>query len=509
MVSSESLHPTEGAEILSTSKSFLFSLLAGAVVGLIVVLVVVYLLVAVSLSLPVSSESIQVPIAHLYRYIWKRPSIEKPIRNNENRKIPFILIQASDKITPSRALYYSLEKYRQEISQAVQGLSHLLEKALALEENSKLPKPARLSTKIEERIKRISKCLEDDAIVLQGLLQWFNVVTALPDKPCQGSTEKKNDDETISSPAPANVNYSTESPPSTIFQMVDSKKKLKTLDESNAYDSAAQIVAHVVRDWTSAGALIRRDLYDWCRIQLDKHFANTYANAKLSSAPVLVPGAGMGRLAYDLYQHGYTVEANEISLVMATAANSILQRKASGAVHPFALDHMSNEVDSNRRYDSIHFPDTSIRTGTDAPQEGSLSFTIGDFVGEYFFSQVSTFGAVVTCFFIDTATNIYEYIELIEQLLKPGGVWVNVGPVQWLRNALLRPSVDELKDLISFHGFDIVHWKVDSTPVPYQQDDSSHGSTTNNDQPPFIRTTNFDAYRPLRFVAIRRNDNKE
>jgi hypothetical protein len=119
------------------------------------------------------------------------------------------------------------------------------------------------------------------------------------------------------------------------------------------------------------------------------------------------------------------------------------------------------------------------------------------------------FGAVVTCFFIDTATNIYEYIELIEQLLKPGGVWVNVGPVQWLRNALLRPSVDELKDLISFHGFDIVHWKVDSTPVPYQQDDSSHGSTTNNDQPPFIRTTNFDAYRPLRFVAIRRNDNKE
>jgi hypothetical protein len=30
--------------------------------------------------------------------------------------------------------------------------------------------------------------------------------------------------------------------------------------------------------------------------------------------------------------------------------------------------------------------------------------------------------AVVTCFFIDTAHNIVEYIEIIARILKPGGV---------------------------------------------------------------------------------------
>jgi hypothetical protein len=224
----------------------------------------------------------------------------------------------------------------------------------------------------------------------------------------------------------------------------------------------------------------------------------------MDDAPVLVPGAGMGRLAYDLYQHGYTVEANELSPVMAAAAHGILQRNSTGVLHPFALDIMSNEVDSSRRYDAIEFPDTRIDDdigSSGGKGGGTLSFTIGDFCGDYYFSQDNVFGAIVTCFFIDTATNIYSYIELMEQLLKRGGVWVNVGPVQWHRNALLHPSVDELKDLISAHGFDILHWKVDREPVPYRQyDDSGMKSCPSS----FVRTTNFDAYRPLRFVAIRK-----
>jgi hypothetical protein len=88
---------------------------------------------------------------------------------------------------------------------------------------------------------------------------------------------------------------------------------------------------------------------------------------------------------------------------------------------------------------------------------------------------------------------------LIKGLLKPDGLWINVGPVQWHRNALLRPSIDELRDLISAFGFEIVHWKVDATPLPYRQDDSDVP-----DGDSFVRYTNFDAYRPLRFVVIRK-----
>jgi carnosine N-methyltransferase len=36
---------------------------------------------------------------------------------------------------------------------------------------------------------------------------------------------------------------------------------------------------------------------------------------------------------------------------------------------------------------------------------------------------------VVTCFFIDTAHNIVEYLQTIYKMLKKGGVWVNLGPL--------------------------------------------------------------------------------
>lgn len=35
--------------------------------------------------------------------------------------------------------------------------------------------------------------------------------------------------------------------------------------------------------------------------------------------------------------------------------------------------------------------------------------------------------AIVTCFFIDTAPNVFEYIETIYRLLRPGGYWINLG----------------------------------------------------------------------------------
>ena len=97
----------------------------------------------------------------------------------------------------------------------------------------------------------------------------------------------------------------------------------------------------------------------------------------------------------------------------------------------------------------------------------------------------------VTCFFIDTATNFYEYVDTIKTLLKPEtGLWVNVGPVQWHHNAILRPSVDEIKDILLMYGWSLLVWSVDDMPVPYRND---HARTR--------ITTSYDGYRPLRFVA--------
>jgi hypothetical protein len=86
----------------------------------------------------------------------------------------------------------------------------------------------------------------------------------------------------------------------------------------------------------------------------------------------------------------------------------------------------------------------------------------------------------------------------MQHLIRFGGLWINVGPVQWHRHAVLQPSVDELYDLVVSFGFDILYWKIDVDPVAYRHYEDPGDAS-------FVRTTNYEAYRPLRLVAIRRD----
>ena len=205
---------------------------------------------------------------------------------------------------------------------------------------------------------------------------------------------------------------------------------------------------------------------------------------------VLVPGAGLGRLAFDIASNGYIVEANELSPVMAAAAQHILQNPPTAKksrIFPYLLDRMSNEVDSDERFRAVSFPDSDMSL---VGGEGALSFTIGSFVGSYYKTLSRSYDSIVTCFFLDTATNVYECFDLIHDLLQPNGIWINVGPLQWHANAMLFPAADELRALIACR-FQILHWSIDAEPTAYR--DTEH------------MATNYDGYRPLRFVVRRRS----
>lgn len=36
---------------------------------------------------------------------------------------------------------------------------------------------------------------------------------------------------------------------------------------------------------------------------------------------------------------------------------------------------------------------------------------------------------IATCFFIDTAQNLFDYLACINKILMVGGLWVNIGPL--------------------------------------------------------------------------------
>lgn len=75
--------------------------------------------------------------------------------------------------------------------------------------------------------------------------------------------------------------------------------------------------------------------------------------------------------------------------------------------------------------------------------------------------QAGLWNAVLTCFFIDTAKNVVNYLRIIHRVLAPGGIWINLGPLLWhYENSSngepsIELSLDEVKALARKIGFEI------------------------------------------------------
>lgn len=65
---------------------------------------------------------------------------------------------------------------------------------------------------------------------------------------------------------------------------------------------------------------------------------------------------------------------------------------------------------------------------------------------------------IATCFFIDCANNIVAFIETIYKILKPGGIWINLGPLLYHYSNVfdqnsIEPSYQVIKEVIQGIGF--------------------------------------------------------
>jgi carnosine N-methyltransferase len=69
-------------------------------------------------------------------------------------------------------------------------------------------------------------------------------------------------------------------------------------------------------------------------------------------------------------------------------------------------------------------PTPTVNPGAD------MSMVAGDFLEVYGGpSHTGAWDAVLTVFFLDTAPVALDYIDAIWRLLRPGGVWINLGPL--------------------------------------------------------------------------------
>ena len=64
----------------------------------------------------------------------------------------------------------------------------------------------------------------------------------------------------------------------------------------------------------------------------------------------------------------------------------------------------------------------------------------------------------MTLFFIDTALDVISTLKKIHSLLRPGGLWVNLGPLLWPggAQAKIELSLEEVMSVIEEVGFQVL-----------------------------------------------------
>ena len=200
---------------------------------------------------------------------------------------------------------------------------------------------------------------------------------------------------------------------------------------SNDLEKARSTLRQFYRDWSEAGSAEREVCYG----PVIKALVDEQRSRSEKSLRVLVPGAGLGRLVFELCRVGFNTEGNEISYHQLLASSYILNHVSDAKVHTlFPWVHsFSNHKNRQNHLSSVQIPDLHPGTTLGAVSTpGEMSMSASDFLLLYGDEeQKESFDAVATVFFLDTAPNIIRYIEAIRNCLRPGGIIVNFGPLLW------------------------------------------------------------------------------
>ncbi|KAL9259652.1 Carnosine N-methyltransferase-like protein [Drosera capensis] len=231
-------------------------------------------------------------------------------------------------------------------------------------------------------------------------------------------------------------------------------------------DKVRCIIRNIVRDWAAEGQAERDQCYKPILEELEGLFPT---RSKDSPPTCLVPGAGLGRLALEISRLGMQLWAKssyqstcEILFRTLTCTNSSNSTRAAEewTLYPW-IHSNNNSLSDEDQLRPVAIPD--ILPYSAGITEG-FSMCGGDFVEVYTDpSQQGFWDAVVTCFFIDTAHNIVEYIEIIWKILKDGGVWINLGPLLYhfadaygQENEMsIELSLEDVKNVALHYGFQL------------------------------------------------------
>lgn len=212
------------------------------------------------------------------------------------------------------------------------------------------------------------------------------------------------------------------------------------------------VFLYIARDWSINCEKERKEHYDPIIAEVEKMLPG-------GGKKILIPGASLCRLGYELALKGYDIDLcdfNHLNIILSEFLFNH-SKKNMFTFQPL-IRSFSNYLTEDAVFKEYTFPDVDINLEGD--EVGKMHLDAGDFTKLYE-GVKEEYDCVITCFFIDTAKNIFEYIEIIERVLKKGGIWINFGPLSyhWVGYddvISVELPYDKLREVIINYGFEYI-----------------------------------------------------
>lgn len=223
-------------------------------------------------------------------------------------------------------------------------------------------------------------------------------------------------------------------------------------------DKVKSTLQQCLRDWAIEGEIERQMCYGPILDTLKNYYPDLNQR---KSVKILNPGCGLGRLTWEIARMGFLSQGNEFSYHMILASNIILnhtKEKEEFEIFPY-ITTVKNVWRFRDQCGKYAIPDVYPRILKN--NGDNFTMVAGNFLDVY--KKIGEWDVVVTCFFIDTAKNIMEYLTHLKKIIPEGGYWINIGPLLYhyeeLNEVGVELTYEELRAIIPSFGFKFIEEK--------------------------------------------------
>lgn len=223
-----------------------------------------------------------------------------------------------------------------------------------------------------------------------------------------------------------------------------------TASKRNNYFRVVESLCHYARDWPVTPSEEVTPLLEYIKQQC-KDLDNDKTVA-------IVPGSGLGKVSHTLAQLNFSsVHAVEFSWLMVLM-NEFLYLKQENIkklnIYPY-LHTYSNHLTVDDQLRPVEISHSIAKPSNLAIHNADFTkFKIHEHLRPTESPENLLF---VTCFFLDTAENLIEYLQAINRIsssFKGTKKWINLGPLKYGTAAKIEVSDMELRTLVKGMGWD-------------------------------------------------------